>query len=234
MRAPPTCLLSQRILQGAVIRSRAVCHAVAAEEVFMQGEADKVFMTIALDEARQGAANGEVPVGAVLVRDSNILVRAHNLVEQHGDPTAHAEMVVIRQAAAQGLGRWDLQEATLYVTLEPCAMCAGAILISRVGTVVYGARSTLLGADGTWMQLFPCQHDSESSAGSGEVLWPGKPHPFHPSLQVRRGVLAEESGALMKDFFRARRIENDGRSLDAASTGPADNLSATDLGMPET
>ncbi len=63
-------------------------------------------------------------------------------------------------------------------------MCAGAILISRVGTVVYGARSTLLGADGTWMQLFPCHQDSEGPAGSGEALWPGKPHPFHPSLQV--------------------------------------------------
>ena len=92
------------------------------------------------------------------------------------------------QAAAQGLGRWDLQNASLYVTLEPCAMCAGAILISRVGTVVYGARSTLLGADGTWMQLFPCQHDPESPAdnGSEHGLWPGKPHPTHPSLQVMR------------------------------------------------
>ena len=89
------------------------------------------------------------------------------------------------QAAAQGLGRWDLQEATLYVTLEPCAMCAGAILISRVGSVVYGARSTLLGADGTWKQLFPCQHDSESPEGSGEDLWVGRPHPTHPNLQVR-------------------------------------------------
>ena len=90
------------------------------------------------------------------------------------------------QAAAQGLGRWDLQGATLYVTLEPCAMCAGAILISRVGTVVYGARSTLLGADGTWMQLLPCHHDSEGSGGSREDLWPRKPHPMHPSLQVMR------------------------------------------------
>lgn len=67
-------------------------------------------------------------------------------------------------------------------------MCAGAILISRVGTVVYGARSTLLGADGTWMQLFPCQHDSESLGGSGEDLWLGKPHPTHPSLQVMRSA----------------------------------------------
>jgi len=90
------------------------------------------------------------------------------------------------QAAALGLGRWDLQKATLYVTLEPCAMCAGAVLISRVGTVVYGARSTLLGADGTWMQLFPCQHDSEASEGGGESKWLGKPHPTHPSLQVTR------------------------------------------------
>jgi tRNA(Arg) A34 adenosine deaminase TadA len=155
------------------------------------------------------------------------------------------------------LGRWDLQNASLYVTLEPCAMCAGAILISRVGTVVYGARSTLLGADGTWMQLFPCQHESPADNGSEHGLWPGKPHPTHPSLQVmrmnhlayaslgrpddtrqdlsvaapaqccsiletksasqvRRGVLAEESGALMKAFFQRRRIENDSKGPEAS------------------
>ena len=90
------------------------------------------------------------------------------------------------QAAAQDLGRWALQQATLYATLEPCAMCAGAILISRVGTVVYGARSTLLGADGTWMQLLPCQHDAEGADAdsSGQRGWQGKPHPTHPDIQV--------------------------------------------------
>ncbi len=90
------------------------------------------------------------------------------------------------QAAAQGLGRWTLQTATLYATLEPCAMCAGAILISRVGTVVYGARSTLLGADGTWMQLLPCQHDAEGAGAdsSGQGAWQGRPHPTHPNIQV--------------------------------------------------
>ena len=170
----------------------------------------------------QGAALGEVPVGAVLIHDGSVVARTHNLVERLRDPTAHAEMLVIRQvrnalhwalymaattvdnlvaacgicslmsacyplqAAAQGLGRWALQTATLYATLEPCAMCAGAILISRVGTVVYGARSTLLGADGTWMQLLPCQHDAEGAdADSSEQGgWQGRPHPTHPNIQV--------------------------------------------------
>ena len=170
----------------------------------------------------QGAALGEVPVGAVLIHDGSVVARTHNLVERLRDPTAHAEMLIIRQvrnalhwalymvattldnlvaacdicslmsmchplqAAAQGLGRWTLQQATLYATLEPCAMCAGAILISRVGTVVYGARSTLLGADGTWMQLLPCQHDAEGANADspGQGGWQGRPHPTHPNVQV--------------------------------------------------
>ena len=239
----------------------------------------------------QGAALGEVPVGAVLVHDGSIVAKSHNLVERLRDPTAHAEMLVIRQvcdalhralqsattllnnvvlpaavvaltsaycpvqAAAQGLGRWALQEATLYATLEPCAMCAGAILISRVGTVVYGARSTLLGADGTWMQLLPCQHGAEGADAdsTGQGGWQGRPHSTHPKIQVRlkmhatggcmflriigvqedtatfglgcsvqhllwsvpqvrRGVLSEESGALLKAFFQQRRAEGKSRA----------------------
>ncbi|KAK9914933.1 hypothetical protein WJX75_002452 [Coccomyxa subellipsoidea] len=93
---------------------------------------DTVFMSLALQEARQAALEDEVPIGAVLVLNGKVLARAHNRVEAQKDPTAHAEMLVIREAAAQQLGRWYLRDATLYVTLEPCAMCAGAVLVSRV------------------------------------------------------------------------------------------------------
>lgn len=170
-------------------------------------------------------------MGAVLVCGGRILSRAHNLVESRNDPTAHAEMLVIRQvyiqiptmhclvpytrghggafwtgtclalpwvqAAMRQGGRWPLREATLYVTLEPCAMCAGAILLARVGTVVYGARSTLLGADGSWASLFPpplaagqrtpeaglpCAQEGAAEAASGASL---RPHATHPDVQVR-------------------------------------------------
>ena len=157
-----------------------------------------------------------MPVGAVLVSDGSIIARAHNEVEMRRDPTAHAEMLVIQkarsldmrwnimqcsqeqlhqpcinemecmQAAAQQQGRWYLRDATLYVTLEPCAMCAGAVLVSRVGTVVYGAKNARLGADGSWTRLFPRSDNAQADILNSEDAsqWPGSPHATHPDLQV--------------------------------------------------
>lgn len=99
---------------------------------------DAEYMRIALSEARLAAAEGEVPVGAVLLRGGTVLAQAHNRVEQTGDPTAHAELLCL-QAAAAAEGAWRMADCTLYVTLEPCAMCAGALVNARLGRLVFGA-----------------------------------------------------------------------------------------------
>lgn len=133
-----------------------------------------------------------MPIGAVLAAaDGSVLASAHNEVEGSGDPTAHAEMLCLRRAAGAAPG-WRMLEATLYVTVEPCAMCAGGALAARLAAIVYGARSPLMGADGSWVSLL----------GRGQGA---QAHPFHPALEVRRGVLAAECQGLMVDFFRARR-----------------------------
>ena len=142
-------------------------------------------MAAALEDASAAALAGEVPVGAVIVADGTILARAGNRTSRDQDPTAHAELLAIRAAAA-ALGRWRLDGCTLYVTLEPCAMCAGAIVLSRCDRVVFGAHD-----------------DKAGMAGSvGDLL-------RHPRLnhrpQVMAGVRAEESAALLREFFRARR-----------------------------
>ena len=146
---------------------------------------DEAFMRRALDFAERAAASGEVPVGAVAVQGGLVVAGSGNLREGAHDPTAHAELIVIREAALR-LGRWRLSELTLYVTLEPCFMCAGAIVNARVGRVVYGAADPKTGA--------------VSSLAS--VL--SDPRLNH-APRVTDGVLAEESGALLKAFFRARR-----------------------------
>ena len=146
---------------------------------------DREFMTAALEEARAAVAAGEVPVGAVVVRDGLVISRASNRTVRDQDPTAHAETLALR-AASQVVGSWRLSGCTLYVTLEPCAMCAGAIVLARVDRVVFGA----------W-------DDKAGMAGSvGDLL-------RHPRLNHRphvlSGVAAEESTALLRDFFTARR-----------------------------
>ena len=110
---------------------------------------DQHHMAEALQQAQLAAQQQEVPIGAILVFNKQVIARAHNLTEQTKNPTAHAEMLCIQQAAG-AVGGWRLLESTLYVTLEPCPMCAGALLQSRVGTVVYGAKNTLLG----WLCTF--------------------------------------------------------------------------------
>ena len=137
-------------------------------------------MNLALDEARKAALEGEVPVGAVVVVNDRVIGRGHNLTECLNDVTAHAEMQAIT-AAAQTLGGKYLKGCTLYVTVEPCLMCAGALGWSQIDRIVYGASDPKRGYS-TFTQS-----------------------PFHPKTTVVSGVMAEECGAMMKDFFSCRR-----------------------------
>ncbi|KAH7658692.1 tRNA(adenine(34)) deaminase protein [Dioscorea alata] len=166
-----------------------------------QRKIDEFFMREALLEAKKAADSWEVPVGAVLVQNGKIIARGCNLVEEARDSTAHAEMICIREAS-NILRTWRLADTTLYVTLEPCAMCAGAILQARIDTLVWGAPNKLLGADGSWVRLFPGDGGSNSLDPSTEA---GPVHPFHPKISIRRAVLAAECADAMQQFFRLRR-----------------------------
>lgn len=144
-------------------------------------DSDERYMRMAMAEARQAAAEGEVPIGAVVVSPrGRILGRGHNQTEALGDVTAHAEMIAI-SAAAQALGGKYLSDCTLYVTVEPCLMCAGALGWSQISRVVYGA--------------------SDPKRGYSRFT----DRPFHPRTTVTSGVLADECAALVTDFFRAKR-----------------------------
>ena len=145
---------------------------------------DADFMRLALDEARLAADEGEMPVGCVIVKDGAVVARAHNACESCHDATAHAELLAIRQASG-ALGDWRLNRCTLYVTLEPCPMCAGAIMQARVGRLVYGAPNPAPGCAGS---LYRIPED------------PAFPH-FCP---CDGGVLAGECEALLKRFFTGR------------------------------
>lgn len=142
-------------------------------------------MSHALQLARDAESLGEVPVGAVIVREGVVLGEGHNRTISDADPTAHAEVVAIRAAAA-ALGDWRLTEATLYVTLEPCAMCAGSIVLARLPRVVFGAHDPKAGMGGSLDNLL---QDSR----------------LNHRCDVHSGVLADESGAMLRAFFRARR-----------------------------
>lgn len=143
------------------------------------------FMREAIAEAEFAAAAGEVPIGAVIVKDGTIIARAHNLREMNNDATAHAEILVIRKAG-EYLADWRLIGCTLYVTIEPCPMCAGALVQSRVEQVVFGASDPKAWADRKLREIVQNQ---------GLNHW----------LEVTEGVLAEECSKLIKAFFRARR-----------------------------
>lgn len=143
------------------------------------------YMSFALELAREAAANGEVPVGAVVVGpDGEILGRGRNRRQESGDATAHAEIEAIREACAI-LGDWRLEGCTLYVTLEPCPMCAGAVINARVPVVVFGAREALSGSCGSVIDLFYER--------------------FGHRPQVYAGVLEADCAALLKAFFQAKR-----------------------------
>ena len=146
---------------------------------------DHHFMRLALQHAALAPAAGEVPIAAVLVQDGQVLAAAHNLREASQDPTAHAEMIVIRQAAEQ-LRTWRLGETTLYVTLEPCPMCAGAVVQSRITRLVFGAWDPKAGACGSIFDI-PTERR------------------LNHRVDVVGGVLEQESQALLQTFFRTKR-----------------------------
>jgi tRNA(adenine34) deaminase len=148
-------------------------------------EADERFMREALELARLAAARGEVPVGAVVVREGGVIGRGSNAPVSSRDPTAHAEIAALRDAA-RALENYRLGGCTLYVTLEPCAMCSGAIMHARIARVVFGAADPKTGACGSIVDLF------------------AEPRLNHHA-EVTRGVLAEDAGRLLSDFFAARR-----------------------------
>ena len=142
-------------------------------------------MREAIAEAAAAAAHDDVPIGAVVVRDGEVLGRGHNRREVDRDPTAHAEILALREAAG-ALGSWRLEGCTLYVTLEPCTMCAGALVLARLPTLVFAADDPKAGAVGALYDV------------------PRDPRLNH-QVEVIRGVLAEPCGELLRDFFRARR-----------------------------
>jgi tRNA(adenine34) deaminase len=142
-------------------------------------------MALALEEARRAEGHGDVPIGAVVARDGEPLAAAGNERELRRDPTAHAEVLAIR-AAAEALGGWRLPDTTLYVTLEPCAMCAGAIVLARIPAVVFGAPDPKAGAAGSVLDVL------------AEPALNHRP-------QVTAGVLEAECAALLSDFFASRR-----------------------------
>lgn len=146
---------------------------------------DEKFMRRALELAKEGASKDEVPVGAVLVKDGEIVAEGFNQPISSNDPTAHAEIVVLR-AAGRRLENYRLNDTTLYVTLEPCSMCAGSLVWSRVKRLVFGASEPRTGAAGS---VFDIPRDER----------------LNHRLEVTGGILAEESSALLQEFFRARR-----------------------------
>jgi tRNA(adenine34) deaminase len=146
---------------------------------------DERWMKLALEQARKAEELGEVPVGAVVERAGELIAAGHNLTHTLNDPSAHAEMVAIRRAA-QATGHWRLLDCTLYVTLEPCAMCAGGIVLSRIPRLVYGAADPKAGMCGSLANL---------------VVDPRLNH----RVELHAGILAEESAQLLRGFFRARR-----------------------------
>jgi tRNA(adenine34) deaminase len=150
--------------------------------------ADEAFMRQALALARRAAEAGEVPVGAVVVKEGEIIGRGHNRPVTDHDPTAHAEIVALREAGA-ATGNYRLSGCTLYVTIEPCAMCAGAIVHARVGRLVYGAADPKAGACGSVIDLF----------ADGRL---------NHHATVTRGILAGDAGRLLQDFFAARRASS--------------------------
>jgi tRNA(adenine34) deaminase len=146
---------------------------------------DEYFMRLALREAELALEHDDVPIGAVVVRDGEVIATGRNERELRADPTAHAELLAVRAAAAK-LGSWRVLETVLYVTLEPCAMCAGAIVLARVPRVVFGAADPKAGAAGSVLDVL------------GESRLNHRP-------EVAGGLLAQECGALLSSFFASRR-----------------------------
>lgn len=151
----------------------------------MEVSQDEFYMNEAIIEAKKAAEAGEVPIGAIIVLNGDIIARAHNLRETEQSSIAHAEVLAINDACKK-LGTWRLEEAELYVTLEPCPMCAGAIMLSRIKRVVYGAVDPKGGCAGTFMNLLQDER-------------------FNHQSEVVTGILKEECGSLLSEFFRELR-----------------------------
>ena len=156
-----------------------------ASAVGASGDPDDRLMRLALEEARAAASTGDVPVGAVVARGDEVVGRAGNAREREQDPTAHAEILALRQAA-RALGSWHLEGCTLYVTLEPCAMCAGALVLARIDRLVLGAPDPKAGFAGSL----------------GDIVRDGR---LNHEVEVTVGVLAEECGEVLRAFFAERR-----------------------------
>ena len=154
---------------------------------------DEEYMQLAIEQAEKAAEMGEIPIGAVLVHEGAVIAAAHNLRETNHDATAHAEMLVIREACAK-LDRWRLSGCSLYVTVEPCPMCSGGIVNSRIDKVVYGC--------------------PDVKAGGAESIFNiiTNPNLNHTAI-VRSGVCEEECAGVMKAFFKKRRAENKAKKL---------------------
>ena len=148
---------------------------------------DEYYMNLAIEEAKKAAKIGEVPIGAIIVHKNEIIARGYNLRETTQNATTHAELLAIQEACAK-IGSWRLEETTLYVTLEPCPMCAGAILQSRIPRVVYGARDLKAGCVDS---LYTLLNDNR----------------FNHVCEVTEGVLAETCGNLLTTFFRELRMK---------------------------
>jgi tRNA(adenine34) deaminase len=151
----------------------------------MASDADRALMEVALDEARAAAEAGDVPVGAVVARGDELLARSGNAREQAQDPTAHAEILALRRAAVM-VGSWHLEGCTMYVTLEPCAMCAGALVLARIDRLVYAAADPKAGFAGSLGDL---TRDPR----------------LNHLVEVETGVLETEASELLREFFRKRR-----------------------------
>ncbi len=174
---------------------------------------DRHYMAAALEEARLAEAAGEVPVGAVVVWGDQIIARGHNLPIRSVDPSAHAEMQALR-AAAQVLGNYRMPECELYVTLEPCAMCSGAILHARLRHVVFGATDPKTGAAGSVVNLFEEAQLNHQTTLSG-------------------GVMAQECGQLLKDFFGTRRRAQKAAQKAAQEAAQAEQPGACGCASPD-
>ena len=150
-----------------------------------QTELDQQYMRMAIEQAQLAAQSGEVPVGAVLVRDGQVISKAFNKPIANHDPSAHAEMLALREAALAD-ENYRIPGSTLYVTLEPCAMCSGAMLHARIDRVVYGAQDPKTGSAGSVLDIFSSKQINHQTSVEG-------------------GIMSEECGQLLRDFFKGRR-----------------------------
>lgn len=158
---------------------------------FMDPERDRRFMTKALEQAELARQMGEVPVGAVVVVNNAVVAACHNRRESDADPLAHAELLALREASSK-LGGWRLSGAELYVTLEPCVMCAGAMVLARIDRLIFGAKDPKGGAAGS---LFDIPNDER----------------LNHRIEVVEGIEAEACSRILTDFFRQRRNESSGK-----------------------